>query len=124
MIVLPINFMKQLLKATLLATVAITFGVASEIQAQDRETLSARANRGAKGVTFRSKAQSTRVDDRGRPLVLWRQQVVYRALNDTFIYRSQNKATTRHDEVSSYGILFHVKEGQVRKGHVYQKRDN
>ena len=116
--------MKQLFRAILLVTAAITFCVGSETEAQERDTLSARAKRGSKGVTFKSKAPSSRVDDRGRPLILWRQQVVYRALNDTFVYRSQDKATTRHDEVSSYGILFHVKEGQVRKGHVYQNRDN
>ena len=109
-------------KLCLLSIIGLLLVAAQQSEAQERGTLSSRAGRGGQ-FTLRKPAPLTRVSDQGRPLVLWRQQVVYRALNDTFVYRYQNKATAR-DEYSGPVMIFHTKNGQVRGGHVYQKRGN
>ncbi|MDF1752242.1 MAG: hypothetical protein P1U89_05625 [Verrucomicrobiales bacterium] len=116
--------MINLNKLVLILTAAVILGFASNAEAQTRGSLSARAKGNVKAMTFKKRCQSYRVNDCGKPLRKWKQQVTYRATNDTFVYRSQNKATTRHDEVSSPAIIFHVQGGKLRSGHVYQYRGN
>lgn len=97
----------------------------ASVQAQESNTLSARANNGS-GARFFSNNQSFRVDDKGRRIdswTAWRKQVVYRATNDTFVNRSEGRATAREEE-SSPVMIFHSSNGQVKGGHVYQRRDN
>ncbi len=115
--------MNRCLHLLLAAVLVLPLGFANLASAQDRQTLSSQAGRGPQSGVFFRQVRPYRVDDAGRPRALWRQQVVYRAVNDTFIYRSEGKATTR-DEVSSPVMIFHVKEGTVRSGHVYQNRGN
>jgi len=109
----------------ILAVIAIVFCVSSpEATAQDRETLSARAKTGQRGVTYKQSTQTYRVSDCGKPLKQWSQQVTYRAINDTFVYRSEGKATARQDEVSGQAIIFHVSDGGLQPGHAFQEREN
>jgi hypothetical protein len=116
--------MKSLIKL-ILAIIAIIFcNSATDASAQPRETLSARAKNNQSGVTYRQSAQKYRVTDCGKPLKQWSQQVTYRATNDTFVYRSEGKATARHDEISSPVVIFHVSSGELQPGHVYQERGN
>ena len=117
--------MKFFIKIALITGI-IMVGLASKSSAQDRksQTITSRAGTGQGGVVFRKIFQPYRVDDAGRPLVFWRQQVVYRAVNDTFVYRGEGKATAR-EENSSPEVIFHKKKGQpVKAGHVYSRRGN
>lgn len=95
------------------------------VQAQESNTLSARSGNGA-GARFFSNNSPFRVDAKGRRIdswTAWRKQVVYRATNDTFVNRSEGRATAREEETSPV-MIFHSSNGQVRGGHAYQRRDN
>ena len=115
------KFMKYPIKLILLLVAAVLFCAASSAEAG---SLSARIGKSHKGVKFIKGCHGYRTNDCGKPMKSWRKQVVYRATNDTFVYRSQNRATVRHDEVSSHAIMFNLKGGKIRPGHVYQTRDN
>ena len=113
--------MKRTYKALLFITLFILFGFASEAQGG---SLSARGGKGVQGC-FKKSSSKYRVDVcTGKPKKKWKQQVVYRALNNTYVYQHRNNANIRHDEVSSQAIMFHVKAGKLHKGHVYQNRGN
>jgi hypothetical protein len=116
--------MKYPIKLILLLVAAVLFCAASSAEARGHGSLSARAAKNHKGVKFVKGCHSYRVNDCGKPLKSWNKQVVYRATNDTFVYRSQNQATVRHDEVSSHAIMFNLKGGKIRPGHIYQTRGN
>lgn len=105
--------MKTLTKLTVLSAAALFGGLASEASAQDRSTLSSRAGGNARALLFDSVARNK---------VPWRRQVTTRALNDTFVYRHEGRATAR-DEESSPVMIFHSTGGsRVKGGHVYQRR--
>lgn len=105
--------MKHTTKLTLLLAATALAGFASQASAQERGTLSSRVGI-QRGVIFTG--EPTR-----QPV--WRRQVTTRAVNDSFVYRKEGKATTRHDEESSPEVIFHVVKGQrVKAGHVYQRR--
>lgn len=108
----------------ILPIIAVVFiaGLTVQAQAQDRQSLSHSNGRSGQGVRY-TKCQPVRVDDKGRPQVLWSQQVVYRALNNTNIYLHEGRATIR-DEVASQAIILHTQGNGVRPGHVYHTRDN
>ncbi len=113
--------MKSTIKL-ILAVIAIIFcGSATEAAAQ---TLSARVKNTTNGVTYRQPYPKYMVTDCGKPLIKWNQQVIYRATNDTFVYRSEGKATARQDEISSPVVIFHTSGGNIQPGHVYQERGN
>ena len=103
-------------KLSTLASLAVitwfaTFSI--NASAQDRGILFSRAGGNGRAVSFGNQARQQ----------LWKNQVKTRALTDSFVYRSEGKATTRHDEVSSPEVIFHtVKGGRVKAGHVFQRR--
>lgn len=97
----------------------------ASVHAQESNTLSARSGSGG-GARFFSNNPTFRVDDKGRRIdswTAWRKQVVYRATNDTFVNRTEGRATAREEE-SSPVMIFHFSNGEVKGGHVYQRRDN
>ncbi|MDF1815597.1 MAG: hypothetical protein P1V20_25590 [Verrucomicrobiales bacterium] len=115
--------MNRPINLILLVAGALFFGMIAEADAQTHGSLSARGGH-FKGISFGKSCGKYRVNDCGKPLKAWKQQVTYRATNDTFVYRSRGNATARHDELSSPAIIFHVQGGKLRSGHVYQNRGN
>ena len=99
-------------------------GWVTESEAKNRGNLSARAKSSVKGVKFKKRCTSYRVNDCGKSLRCWRQQVAYRSQTDTFVYRHEGRATAR-DEESGPVMIFHTRcDKKLRCGHVYQRRDN
>lgn len=113
--------MTNTIKILSIAATGLLSSFAVNANAQDRSVLSARTSVSPRTVT----AKENRTDDRGRLLKAWRDQHVYRRVNNTNVYQSEGQGSTRHDEVSSYAILFHKTPGQpIKHGHVYHKRGN
>jgi len=113
--------MTDTIKLLTIAVAAFVASAACNAHAQNRETLSGRVSVSPRVVT----PKANRTDDAGRPLKLWRDQHVYRRLNNTNVYQHRGSATLRHDEISSYAILVHKKPGQpLKAGHAYQNRGN
>ena len=113
--------MRNTTKLMIIAAVGMLSSVATQAYSQDRQTLfGSSANR---TVKFKRVAPY-RVDDKGNVLSQWRQQVVFRAVNNTNVYQYRANATARHDEVSSSAVLIHTKGSGLRNGHVYRTRGN
>ena len=100
---------KSIILAVLCTAGFFTLGAS----AQDTTTLSSRAGENLRALVNKSNLSKQRN---------WRKQVTTRAVNDTFVYRHEGRATARDEESSPVMIFHSVKGGKVRGGHVYQQR--
>lgn len=116
--------MSRMIKTTIIATVGMLSGFALDAYSQDRQILSGSSSGSRNAIV--KKFSPYRVSDRGNVLHAWRNQVVYRAVNNTNVYQHRSNPTARHDEVSGYAILFHTRGRStgVKGGHVYHNRGN
>ena len=117
--------MSKSVKNITIATVGILTSLALNTYSQDRQVLSSDGSCKRPLLTRIVKPKTHRTVDQGNALTAWRDQVVYRAKNNTNVYQYRGNATTRHDEVSSNAVIFRARSGYgVTAGHAYQKRGN
>lgn len=77
------------------------------------ERLSYRADRHYKRVARDLQNQKQPRRNTARPAM--------RVIMGTSVYRYEDDATARHDEVSSPEVIFHLENGRVYSGHAYDR---